>query len=212
MSQPPLSSWHAVSQAVCCASCRALLRHAERHVARPLRRIVAPPTAVPCLSRDTTQRQNRALVMIRPFVSRHNPPVARPSRACRSPLHTGRPCRRASQPCRRPSPWPYRGPIRLCPSHIVGMAATPCLLCHDTMHCIVTKAGKWAVAHPTARKKFFHSNYKKTTNIYIYIDVFFFIFQLNKINSLKFIFFFSSFTYCKTLEIFFFLQYTFFFI
>ena len=157
--------WRTVSQAMCCASCRAPYRHAGRHVARPLRRIVAPPPMVSRLSRDTTQLPNRTLVTIRPFISRHNPPTAKPSRTRRSPLRTGRPCFRASRPCRRPSPRPYRVLIRPCPGLIVGMVATPCLLCHDTMHCIVTKAGKWAVAHPAARiffffhSFFFHSNY-----------------------------------------------------
>ena len=89
-----------------------------------------------------------------------------PLRVRRSPLHAGRPYHRASQPCHRSSPQPYRGPVQPCPGCIVGAAATPCLLCRDTMHCIVTKAGKWAVAHPASRKMFFffthfffHSSY-----------------------------------------------------
>ena len=40
----------------------------------------------------------------------------------------------------------------------MGVASTPCLLCHDTMHCIVTKAGKWVVAHLAARKIIFFSH------------------------------------------------------
>ena len=120
MSQRPLKRWRAVSQVMCCASCRTLYRHARRHVARPLRRIVTPPPVVSRLSRDTTQQPNRALVTIRPFISRHNPPAARPSRTRRSPLCRGRPCsmglsavsQAESSALSWPNPtvsWPYRG-------------------------------------------------------------------------------------------------------
>ena len=109
--------------------------------------------------------------MIRPFVSRHNPLAARPSRARRTSHTAGRPCRRGSRPCRRPSPRPYRGLVQPCPGRIVGVAATPCLLCHDKIHCIVTKVGKWAVAHSAGRKKKIIYIY-----IYIYIYIIFFFF------------------------------------
>ena len=80
---------------------RALLRAVSRS-----QQVVSWPCPRPCrnLSCDTTQRPSRPPVTIRLFVSRHNPPAARPSRAHRSPLRVGRPCRRASRPCRRPSP------------------------------------------------------------------------------------------------------------
>ena len=42
-------------------------------------------------------------------------------------------------------PWPYRGPSPAC----------PCLLCHNTICCFVTKPGNWAVAHPSSCKFFF---------------------------------------------------------
>ena len=133
------------------------------------------------LSCDTTQRPSRPLVTIRPFVSQHNPPAVRPSSERRSPLRAHRQCRRASRPCHRPSHRPYRGPVRSCPGRIVGVDATPYLLCHDTMHCIVTKAGKWEEAHPTARKIFFFSHhffshlftYWKTTKKHIIFFSFF---------------------------------------
>ena len=53
-----------------------------------------------------------------------------------------------SQPCCAPQHAPARSYRDLVP-----------LLCHDTMYYIVTKTGKWAVAHPTAKKLvffFFH--------------------------------------------------------
>ena len=66
-------------------------------------------------------------------------------------------------------PWPYRGPS----------PTRPCMLCHDTVYCIVTQNSKWAVAQPATcifffiHYFFFHSNYWKTTKkkkkLYIYI-------------------------------------------
>ena len=176
---------------------QAWLGHVAAHAHAPCRRaparatgprVAASPTVSraqpavswPCrnLSRDITQRPSRPPVTIRPFVLRHNPPAARPSHACRLPLRPGPSCRRASRPCRRPSPRPYRGPIRSCPSRIVGVAATPFLLCHDTMHCIVTNAWKWAIAHPIARKIFFFSHH-----------FFFHLFTYWKTTKKKYIFF-----------------------
>ena len=145
-----------VSQAVCCVPCRAPYRRAGRRVAHPLRHIVELPPAVSHLSHDTTQRPSHPHAMIQFIVSRHTPPATRPWHARRLPLLAGRPCRRASRSCRRPSPRPYSGLVRPCPSRIVGVATTLCLLCYDTMHCIVTKAWKWAVAYPAAIIFFFN--------------------------------------------------------
>ena len=89
--------------AVCCSPCRALYQRAGRRVACPMHRIVVLPPAVPHLSSDTTQRPSRPPIMIRPFILRHNPPAAKPSRACLSPLHASQSCRRASRPCRSPA-------------------------------------------------------------------------------------------------------------
>ena len=110
------------------------------HLPQPCRACIAThPTAWP-----------RAPVTIRPFVSRHNPPAARPFRAPRllcaqagrivaclgcivvvSPAVSWHspaiswPVSAVSWPC----PWPYRGPC------CMSIRA----LCHDTVHCIVTK-------------------------------------------------------------------------
>ena len=150
----------------CCSSCsvvsRAVLQPPQLCRAHS-RSYCVLPSAVSCLSCDTTQRPSHL-----PITIQFTPPAARPSRVRRSSLRAGWPCRRASQPCRRPSPQPYRGPVRPCPGRIVGVAAMPCLLCHDTMHCVVTKAGKWAVAHPAAIIFFLFS----LIYIYIYIHLF----------------------------------------
>ena len=83
----PRTHWHAVSQAVCCTPCRASYRRAGRHVAHRIvaqgamsraysavswpsrRRIMAPPPAVPRLSRDTT-RQPSPSRCCRPYLER----------------------------------------------------------------------------------------------------------------------------------------------
>ena len=159
---------------------------------------VSWPCPRPCrsLSCDTTQRPSRPPVTIHPFVSQHNPPAVRPSSERRSPLREHRQCRRASRPCRRPSHRQYRGPIRSCPGRMVGVDATPCLMCHDTMHCIVTKAGKWAKAHLTTRKIFFFftsfffsfvhllEDHKKTYYFFFHFSV-----EPNKFIKIYFIFF-----------------------
>ena len=136
---PPLAQ---LARTLCshCAMSQAWPGHVAAHAGRVVRHVNEPPArAVAChvaasptmshaqpavswpcpqpyrnLSRDTTQRPSRSPVTIRPTVSRHNSPTARPSCARRSPLHAGRPCRRASRPCHRPSPRPYRGPVRPC--------------------------------------------------------------------------------------------------
>ena len=78
----------------------------------PLRRIAALSPAVSRLYRDTTQQPSRVPVTIRPFVSRHSPSTARPSRVRRLPLRAGRPyhslpwpCHGLSSPCRRAVSW-----------------------------------------------------------------------------------------------------------
>ena len=75
--------------------------------------------------------------------------------------------------------WPFRGPL----------AAPSVILCHDTVCCIVTKPGNWAVAHSSSCNFFFFSfflfifsfffsfvhlleNPKKIFIIYIYIFFF----------------------------------------
>ena len=50
----PRASWCGVSQALCCAPCRAPYRRTGRHVAHLQRDILAPPSAMSRLSRDTT--------------------------------------------------------------------------------------------------------------------------------------------------------------
>ena len=91
----------------------------------PLRRIAALPPAVLRLYSDTTQRPSRVPVMIHPFVSRHSPSTAKPSRARRLILRAGRPyrslpwpCRGFSSPCRRAVSWSCpaypREPLRAC--------------------------------------------------------------------------------------------------
>ena len=74
-----------------------------------LHRIVALPPAVSRLCCNTTQWPSRLPVPIQFIISRHTPPAAKPSHARRSLLRAGR-------SCRWPSPRPYRGPIRPCPS------------------------------------------------------------------------------------------------
>ena len=50
-------------------------------------------------------------------------------------------------------PWPYRG---LSPTRT-------CLLCHDTVYCIVTQNSKWAVAQPAACNVFFFFSFSSIT-------------------------------------------------
>ena len=91
------------------------------------------------------------------FVSR---PTLWQGRSCArcSPLRTGQPCRARG--------WPYRGPLLvvsqecsavswLCPSWPCTPLRACVLLCHDTVCCIVTKPGKWAVAHSSSCNFFF---------------------------------------------------------
>ena len=138
-----------------------------------------------------------------PLLSRYNDciathPASQAVRtSCRTPLRAGQPCRgpigRVVGLCRRAF-WPYRGPP----------IARPCALCQDTIHCIVTQTGKWAVAYPVSNTIFFFrsfcSSYCKTTK---YFHVFS---RTKKIFILNI--FFSFFTHCKTSKKF--LQYTFF--
>ena len=108
----------ALSQAVCCALCHAPYRCVGRRVARLQRHIMALPVPY----------RGTSLGRVVP-VSRYNP-AAKPRVPC-----TGRPCRGHG--------WPYRNACRA-PQHA---PTWPCrglvpLLCHDTMHCIMTHAGK----------------------------------------------------------------------
>ena len=107
---------------------------------------------------------------IQNFVSL-NTPMARPcARAVPLAPLAGRPCRgpagRIVGPCRRATGHIVAPPVRA-PTH----------LCHDTTYCIMTKTGKWAVAHlvsPTHKFFFFFifvsfcSSNWKTPKKYIY--------------------------------------------
>ena len=102
--------------------------------------------------------------------------------------------------------WPCRGPA-LVPQRCQA------LLCHNTISCIVTQHQTWAVAHPTAflSRNFFFFLIPTTgkppkKNIFFSISS-----KPNKFIEIYFIHFFSSFTHCKTLEIFFFSSHHFFF-
>ena len=137
----PRAHWRAVSQAVCCVPCRAPYRRVGHRVARPLSRIMALPSAMPRLSRDTTQRPSRVPVTIRPFVSRHNPPNSQA--LTRAPLAL-----RASRP--------YHYPCCLS----MHACCMPCvLLCHDTVCCIMTKPRNWVVAHSNSCNFFFFHSF-----------------------------------------------------
>ena len=67
-----------------------LIGRIATHTRAPLHRIAALPPAMSCMYRDTTQRPSIMPVTIRPFVSRHSPSAARPSRARRLLLRAGR--------------------------------------------------------------------------------------------------------------------------
>ena len=125
------------------------------------------------------------------------PPPARPhARAyCRTPLRAaGRVvahvCRVLGS-CRRAS-WPCRG-------HPTARLSA---LCHDTMHYIGTKAGKWAIAHPATSYTFFFTSFffhlfhlLEDHQIYIYIYIYInFHFPVEQNKFIIFLFFFSSFT------------------
>ena len=139
------------------------------------RRVVSQPCCA------ILRHKRSPLTTIQFLVSRLTPDQVMHVCAHRSPLRPGRPCRGdvsctwlvVSQPCCAPQHAPARS--------YHGLVL---LLCHNTICCIVTKAGKWAVAHPVARKPFsfsffsfffthfffsFCSTYWKTTkNIYIF--------------------------------------------
>ena len=77
---------------------------------------------------------------------------------------------------------PCRGPL----------AAPSVLLCHDTVCCIVTKPGNWAVAHSNSCNFLFFFSFVhllENPKFFFNYKYIFFIFQLNKINLLKFILF-----------------------
>ena len=91
--------------------------------------------------------------------------------------------------------------VNICLYDILTYNARPIALCHDTMHCIVTKAGKWAIAHPAASYTFFFfffffilfhllEDHKKN---------FHFLVEPNKFIKI-YLFIFSNFTHCKTSE------------
>ena len=107
------------AHARCCASCRSLLGHVKRHpvvsqgsIARLLDRVAAPALLCCGLSCDTPSSQ-----------------------AMRTRC---RPCRRASRPYRGRC-WSCRG-RGLAVSWPLQLLSTA--LCHDTIHCITTRAGK----------------------------------------------------------------------
>ena len=108
---------HARPLAVPLGPCHAPYPRAERRVARPLHRIMALPPVVSHLSLDKTPRPSRALVMIRPFVSQHNPSAARPSRTrCSPSAQAGRivACLGRIVATIACTARPYRGCARLC--------------------------------------------------------------------------------------------------
>ena len=73
-------------------------------------------------------------------------------------------------------------------------------LCHNTIFCIVTQTGKWAVAHPiscTVFSSFFFSFALATVRPQ---KNYFFFFQIFQYNLKKLLFLFFFFTYCKTSE------------
>ena len=127
-----------------------------------------PPMSQRCIAallrHITTQTVAPSHVII--FVSRLT--IGQAMRACSSPspLRAGRLCRSVVSCAwlavsQHAPAQPSHGPVPL--------------LCHDTMYCIVTKTGKWAVAHPAANNFFFFlcSSYCKTI-IYIYIYIYIF--------------------------------------
>ena len=144
---------------------------------RSMHSIVAPPPAVSRLSGHTTQRPSRAPVMIGPFVLQHNPPAAGPSRACRSP------CAQAGRIVACLSRFVVVSLVVSWPLLLVH-ARLLCALCHDTVHCIVTKCKTGSSPAYCLHlfffplNFFFHSNYWKTTrNIYIYIYIYIYSFS-----------------------------------
>ena len=152
-----------------------------------------------------TQQPSHPPIKIRSFVSRHPPN----SQAMRSPLRVGRLCHSVvscpwlavSQPCCPPPP-PPPPPEHTPTRPYRGVMPLPC---HDTICCIVTKAGKWAVAHPAARKPFFFffsliiffSFVPAIVRPQIYIYIYFHVFSIIK-KIFFFKYFFSCFTHCKT--------------
>ena len=185
--------------------CRALYRRAPRWRCCAyrsfLRRIVALSLAVSLPYRDTTQRPSRMPVTIHPFVSRHSPPAAKPSRPCRSPLRAGRPCRLVALL------WPYPQPGRVVALRLrPGQPSQP--LCHDTNCCIVTQCMLKMGSSPTTACNvslffvshlFFFSSFQLLENHlkkYYHYYYYYFQFPVNQINLLKFIlsFFFQFYT------------------
>ena len=124
--------------------------------------ITALPPAVSRLYCDTTQWLSRASVTIHPFVSRPNLPTARPSRARRSSLGAGRPCRRLySSPAECVAP-----PVACLSTHRSTVSWHGAPSCHDTKHCIVTQ-------HQMGSSPFLVS-----APLFFFFNIFFFSFQL----------------------------------
>ena len=111
--------------------------------------VISQPVSRPCYAILRHKRSPLATIQ---FLYRDSP-LDRPCASVRlSPLRAGRLYRSVvsctwlavSQPCCAPQHAPTRSYRCLVP-----------LLCHDTMYCIVTKTGKWAIAHPAASNPFF---------------------------------------------------------
>ena len=132
----PLTHWHAVSQAVCCTPCRASYRRTGRHVAH---RIVAQGAVSRAYSAVSWSlpRPCRACLVIQP--GSQAPRVAADRISSGSAMS-----------------WPVSTFI------VAALACTSRsyrglvpLLCHDTMHCIVTQAGKKMGSSPFQLLHFF---------------------------------------------------------
>ena len=152
---------------LCCARCRAC-RNAPEPYRRALLCCIAaqrsPPVTIQKLYRNL-EPMPRALSCVvalycRPLsrykILHHDTPlVARPcvgaaarpcalAAACPCARAAARPCARAGRVMARC--WPY---CRALGCRVAVPAARPNpTLCHDTICCIVTQIGKWAVAHP----------------------------------------------------------------
>ena len=108
-------------------------RHVARVVARdstPLHRVagrccaVSQPVSLPMLRHKGHPQPQYNICIATPPLAKPRTPLRAASRVVAHVGHVVGPCR--GHPAARPN-----------------------ALCHDTMHYIVTKAGKWAVAHPT---------------------------------------------------------------
>ena len=129
----PRARWRAVSQAVCCPPCRAPYRRVGRHVARPLRRIVALPTPY----------RGASPSRVTP-ISRYNP-AAKPRTCHDTPIRIATQSPSSQALARAPlalrASRPYRGLSRLyrgrVPGRIVALATCPCAPC-VTIQCTVS--------------------------------------------------------------------------